>query len=217
MLGLLAAAVVTRYGALGDASYWEDEQLFFHIGLRVAQGAIPYVDVWDRKPPGLFLLYARFAKVWPSPWGFQLAALAAAWGTALALALMARGLTGREMAGWVAGVLYLVALLLFDGRSGEAGVFGNLLMAWAAWLVISRPGVRRGCGWPCCWRGWRSPSSRPRCSRASIWGWCWWRAPGRCRAAGGASRCGRRWARRRWRRWRDGWRRWAMQRPSGRR
>ena len=64
-LWLLALALFTRLGTLGDPNFWEDEQLFRYIGKAILDGAVPYVDVWDRKPPGLFLLFALFAAVSP--------------------------------------------------------------------------------------------------------------------------------------------------------
>ena len=52
----LILALISRYFVFGDTNYHEDELLFFTIGQRMHDGALPYVDIWDRKPPGLFLL-----------------------------------------------------------------------------------------------------------------------------------------------------------------
>lgn len=133
----LILALLTRYGALGDRAYAGDEQLFLYIGKSILHGAIPYVDVWDRKPVGLFLLYAVFSGISPSPWSFQIGSLIAVSATALALGLLARDITQRGVAAYISGAIYIVALLPFDGRSGEAGVFAALPMAWAAWIVLT--------------------------------------------------------------------------------
>lgn len=35
-----------------------DDQLFGYFGWRIAHGAVPYVDVWDNKPPGIYWINA---------------------------------------------------------------------------------------------------------------------------------------------------------------
>ena len=35
-----------------------DEQYYLLVGDRMLHGALPYVDIWDRKPLGLFLIFA---------------------------------------------------------------------------------------------------------------------------------------------------------------
>jgi 4-amino-4-deoxy-L-arabinose transferase-like glycosyltransferase len=35
-----------------------DDQMFGYYGWRISQGAVPYVDVWDNKPPGIYWLNA---------------------------------------------------------------------------------------------------------------------------------------------------------------
>lgn len=137
-LWLLALALFTRLGTLGDPNFWEDEQLFRYIGKAILDGAVPYVDVWDRKPPGLFLLFALFAAVSPASLSFQVAALVAVAGTGLALGLLARELSGNIRSSYAAGCLYITALVLFGGRGGEANVFVTLPVAWAAWLCFAR-------------------------------------------------------------------------------
>jgi len=54
-------ALVTRYG---------DPALFWHIGKEWRHGKIPYQEVWDSKPPGIFLINAIADAVSPeSFWG----------------------------------------------------------------------------------------------------------------------------------------------------
>jgi hypothetical protein len=40
-----------------------DAQLFAYIGLKWTQVYIPYVDIWDPKPPGIFAVNG-----WPASW-----------------------------------------------------------------------------------------------------------------------------------------------------
>src|SRR3546814_14232447 len=56
---LVAAAFALRGRYFGIPHLHVDEQFYLLVGDRILNhGAIPYVDIWDRKPVGLFLLYA---------------------------------------------------------------------------------------------------------------------------------------------------------------
>ena len=54
---MLFAAVCVRALTFGNPIVHVDEEFYFVTAQRMLEGAIPYVDVWDRKPIGLFLLY----------------------------------------------------------------------------------------------------------------------------------------------------------------
>ena len=135
---MLAVSLVTRWTMLGDPNYHYDETLFFLIGQRMHDGLLPYVDLWDRKGPGLFALYYLFAGISDSVLSYQVAALAFAALTAFLIARIAQLYTGR-LGAVLAGVLYLVMLPRFLGGGGQAGVFFNLPIVLAAWLVLARP------------------------------------------------------------------------------
>ncbi|MEO5705895.1 MAG: hypothetical protein ABIT10_05280 [Alteraurantiacibacter sp.] len=133
----LLIALVTRYTVLGDPNYHDDESLFFLIGQRMHDGFVPYVDIWDRKGPGLFVLFWLFAGISDSVLAYQIPALAFAALTAFVLARIAYLYTGR-MGALLAGTFYLVLLPRVLGGGGQAGVWFNLLTVVAAWLVLSR-------------------------------------------------------------------------------
>lgn len=59
-LMLLAFAVLTRMRDFGNPVAHVDEQYYLLVGDRILHGARLYIDLWDRKPPGLFLLFAGF-------------------------------------------------------------------------------------------------------------------------------------------------------------
>lgn len=60
LLGLLLAEMILilRFPYIGYPEIHVDEQFYLLVGDRVLHGQIPYVDVWDRKPVGLFILFA---------------------------------------------------------------------------------------------------------------------------------------------------------------
>ena len=40
-----------------------DEGMFYHIGQQISQGALPYRDVWEHKPPVAFYIFAAVLKI----------------------------------------------------------------------------------------------------------------------------------------------------------
>src|SRR5262245_35140099 len=70
----LAFALVTRVSVFGDTNYFNDELLYLLIGQRMHEGLLPYVGLWDRKGPGLFLIYYLFAAFSQSVLTYQVAA-----------------------------------------------------------------------------------------------------------------------------------------------
>jgi len=61
LLLIIAVAVATRIVAWWNPVAHVDDQFYLLAGQELLKGHWPYVDVWDRKPLGLFLLYAGIA------------------------------------------------------------------------------------------------------------------------------------------------------------
>ncbi|MBO9713022.1 hypothetical protein [Sphingomonas sp.] len=140
---LLLVAIVARSVTFGNPVVHVDEEFYFVTARSMLEGALPYVDVWDRKPIGLFLLYTPAAALGMplGIWGYQAIALAAVVGTALLVVRLC------ERAGWSRGALpaaiaYILWLNFLDGQGGQAPVFYNLLMTAAAAMLAPRPGDR---------------------------------------------------------------------------
>ncbi len=134
-LTLLMAAVVTHVGFIGDPATY-DEQFYLVVADRMWHGALPYVDIWDRKPILLFLIYAAFRPF--SSDGIvacQIGAMLFATMTAFVIVVVARRFANSRGA-WLAGLAYLLYLPLLHGRGGQSPVFYNLFLVLAAWEVI---------------------------------------------------------------------------------
>ena len=71
---MLAAALLTRCANLGDWNFEVDDQYFAMIGHRMLAGDTLYVDIFDRKGPALYLVFAGLAALGTSPVAYQLAA-----------------------------------------------------------------------------------------------------------------------------------------------
>ncbi len=131
-------ATIARWRVFGNPVVQIDEQFYLLVGGRMLHGALPYVDIWDRKPIGLFLLYAGFRALGGSGvLTYQIAALISVWATALILFAMARRVA--PPAGALAGaILYVLWLNLAGGEAGQAPVYYNLPVAGAIALIFFR-------------------------------------------------------------------------------
>src|SRR3569832_393204 len=152
LLLLVAVAFLIRARDFGNPLIDSDEQFYLLVGDRILHGTLPYVDLWDRKPIGLFLVYAAIRLLGGD--GIiqnQLVATACVGATAVMIAIVARRITSPGAA-LFAGFLYIPALAMCGGEGGQAPIFYNPLMAIAAWLVIGALDSdaaslrRRGCG-----------------------------------------------------------------------
>ncbi len=139
---LIVVALVTRFQQFGNPILHIDEQFYLLVGDRMLRGAVPYVDIWDRKPIGLFLIYAAIRCLGGAGIiQYQLVASAFAVATALVVERIAASLV-RSYASVAAGVLYLLWIPLLTGQGGQSPVFYNLFMALAALAVIRAEAAR---------------------------------------------------------------------------
>lgn len=144
MVFLTLLALVTRLSVFGDGAYTDDEAFYVLVGQRLHAGHMLYVDVWDRKGPGLFALFYLITALSDTIVIAQIAGLIAATLTAFTAALIADRLFGRASA-FLAGAAYLILLPFYGGGAAQSPVFYNLLMAVAALLVVqSRDDLRLG-------------------------------------------------------------------------
>lgn len=134
---LLAFAVLIRSPAYGEWNFSVDDQFYALVGERILHGDLLYVDIWDRKGPLLYLIFAIIGLVSPTMLAYQLvgtlSAALGAYGVNRISSLIAS--PGSAM---LAGIAYLALLSRFEGDNLEAGVFFNSLLIAAAWLLVSR-------------------------------------------------------------------------------
>ena len=143
---LLGIALALRIWDFGNPVIHVDEQYYLLVGDRMLHGAVPYIDIWDRKPIGLFLLFAAL-RLLPGDGilAYQIAATFAAAATAIIVHHSAALLGARPRGALAAGAVYLIGLSLLGGRGGQSPVFYDLPMVLAAWLTWQTlAGRRRG-------------------------------------------------------------------------
>ena len=141
-LALLTVAIVTRMAVFGDPVAHVDDEFYLLTGHAMLGGQWPYVDIWDRKPIGLFLIYEAIAAIGGghSVLATHLIATLFAAATAFVIARIA-ALFAPPRAALLAGATYLVAIPMFGGQAAQSPIFYNLFMAAAA-LLLMRAAVR---------------------------------------------------------------------------
>lgn len=141
----LLLALALRVHVFGDPNYRMDESFYLLVGEQLNKGVQLYTGIWDRKPPGLYLIYALAARATNAVLAYQvlawLSAGLTAWILTKIVAPFAQGKAAMLCAFW-----YLVSLNLLDGGGGQSPVFYNLPMALAG-LLITRTALDRG-GFP---------------------------------------------------------------------
>jgi 4-amino-4-deoxy-L-arabinose transferase-like glycosyltransferase len=145
---ILVAAFAIRCCQFGNPLIQVDENFYLLVGDRMLHGgALPYVDIWDRKPVGLFLLFAAIRLLGGEGIvQYQIVATLFAAGTALLIVRIAEPMAGM-LAGVVAGIVYILLLGLLGGSGGQAPVFYNLFVAGAALATLTattKPDISAG-------------------------------------------------------------------------
>jgi hypothetical protein len=133
--GLLAFALLARAQTFNNPVLGFDEQFYLLVGDRMLQGAVPYLDIFDRKPLGLFLIYAAIRELGGDGFvQYKLVACGFVTVTAFLIYRAARPISSTFAAG-VAACLYILWLNFTGGEGGQAQVFCNLPMLMAAMLT----------------------------------------------------------------------------------
>ena len=147
--GLALAVIAARAQTFGDPVLGFDEQYYLLVADRMLHGAVPYIDIWDRKPIGLFLLYAGAILPSGDPFlNYKLLAAGFVWATTAVIYRTAQADAGRT-GGVIAALLYVLWLNFMEGEGGQAPVFYNLPVLLAAALtrraVAGGQNFARGC------------------------------------------------------------------------
>jgi hypothetical protein len=135
LLGLALFVVILRGYSFGNPVNDFDDQLYSFIGGRMLHGELPFVDWFDRKPFGLFAIFA-IAHLFggPSSMAYQGLAMAFVLGGGFLTYHLARPMADRLGAA-IAGCFYVVLITLFAGPSGQSEAFFVPIMLLAAALV----------------------------------------------------------------------------------
>jgi hypothetical protein len=141
---LAVFTIVVRGAWFGDPNADFDEQLYSLIGNAMLDGKLPFVDLWDRKPWGLFAIFA--AAHWiggPGPLAYQALGTVFTLAGALMTVALARKFVDRPTS-LVAGTLYVLLMTIYGAYSGNSEVFHVPMMLAMAILVrdVDHPQAR---------------------------------------------------------------------------
>lgn len=123
--------ILLRLPTFGNPMLDYDEQLYLVVGDRILHGQLPYVDLWDRKPIGLFLFYAGVRLLGGGGIiQYQLmAALCVAVTSSVIWSIVRR--SAGMLQGFVAALAYVLLLNVLSGMGGQTPVIYNALTACA--------------------------------------------------------------------------------------
>ncbi|WP_051504163.1 ArnT family glycosyltransferase [Sphingomonas jaspsi] len=139
---IVLVAVATRIVSWWNPIAHVDDQFYLLGGQELLRGHWPYIDIWDRKPLGLFLIYAGIAAIGGSSvLVLNLVATSFAAATAMVVRQIAMRIAGPGAA-LMAALTYLIVLPLYGGQNGQSPVFYNLFIA-GAFLVLLRSAERQ--------------------------------------------------------------------------
>ena len=133
---IVCACFLIRLPTFGNPVLEFDEQLYLLVGDRMLHGHLPYVDLWDRKPIGLFLFYAGVRLFGGSGIvQYQIAATLCVAITASFIWTISRR-TVRMIPAFVVALAYVLFLNVLSGTGGQASVIYNAFTACAAWAAF---------------------------------------------------------------------------------
>lgn len=145
LLGLLLFALLIRGLTFTTPVIGFDEQFYLLVGDQMVHNhALPFVDIFDRKPIGLFLIFG-FVRLFGGDGFLQYKLVALLWVVASAFLITRTARTySSPRASLAAGALYILMLNFMEGEGGQAEIFLNLpvlmagLLVWRAWETEER-------------------------------------------------------------------------------
>jgi 4-amino-4-deoxy-L-arabinose transferase-like glycosyltransferase len=141
-LVLLALTFVLRMPAFFTPVFNSDETFLATQAHVLGDGGQLYEDAIDRKPPIVPYVYAATFAFFETTalWSVRVVAMLAVAITALLLAIEARRRYGAR-AGWIAGVMFVVAMVLFAPQDGQAANFEVFMLpSMTAAILFARRG-----------------------------------------------------------------------------
>ena len=142
---MLVAVVLLLPGALDVAGPYLDAAVFSDVGASIRNGGVLYVDAWDHKPPGIFLVDAASQAVLPflPSWGAAWVASVIFTGITLLLVGVVLRANGGDRGIWLSLCAAAVCLTVYPvAVGGGLAEVPALAFAMAAFVSVQRSGVR---------------------------------------------------------------------------
>jgi 4-amino-4-deoxy-L-arabinose transferase-like glycosyltransferase len=150
--GLFLLALLTRLPAFALSVVDWDESLYFIMAEQWRAGHLPYTTVLDNKPIGVYAIFAAFQSLLgDSPVSMRVAGVLAIAATAILVWRITRHLLrdlvplAAELAGALAGVLFIVTTISDDGIASNTEIFMEAFTCLGMLLALT-PAGRIGLG-----------------------------------------------------------------------
>lgn len=135
-IAIVIIAIATRIVSWWNPVAHVDDQFYMLAGYDLLHGRWPYIDIWDRKPLGLFILYAGIAAIGGKS-VLVMNLIATAFAAATAVVIRQIALRFAPPAAAALGALtYLLVIPLYGGQNGQTPVFYNLLIVGSMLLLL---------------------------------------------------------------------------------
>jgi hypothetical protein len=121
--------------------YGRDQGIYATVAASILRGGMPYRDVWDFKPPGIYVIYALSrAILGPGQWAIRAFEVAGLGGVAYGFVVLSRRFYGTAAVGILAIALaVLVHAELEFWHTAQPESFGGMLTVFALVLASYEP------------------------------------------------------------------------------
>jgi O-antigen/teichoic acid export membrane protein/4-amino-4-deoxy-L-arabinose transferase-like glycosyltransferase len=143
-LALLVLTVLFRSSTFFTAAADWDESVYLLVSRSLLEGHLPYTEVWDHKPPGIYVIFAGAQAVFGhSMLAIRLLSCLVVALTCVVLYKFGRSMTGGSQAAGVAAAgLYGASSLLNGGLAANTEIFFAPLVALAFYGLLGAPHLR---------------------------------------------------------------------------
>ncbi len=140
-------AVLLRFQVFHQSVYDWDESVYLVVSDSILRGHLPYIEIWDHKPPLIYYVFALFQIV------FGQSVMAIRWGGCVCITISAMGLyfIGREIlrrrdCGLLAGIFYLTYGVQNSGLASNSEIIFAPLVIFSVYHFcrhLARPSSSR--------------------------------------------------------------------------
>ena len=137
LLAVIAFIIFLRAPSLFEPYWYGDEGIYLAVGQALQRGAVLYRDIWDNKPPLLYLIYA----ISPTLFWAKLSATVFVLGTITAVYLLSQKIFSSTTRSTVYSLLttaisgIFLSLPLLEGTIANAELYFTLPIVWGAYIV----------------------------------------------------------------------------------
>lgn len=131
-------AFIIRSGTFLQSSYDWDENLYVLGARSILDGYLPYIKIWDHKPPGIFFLFAPVLFFFESPiMAIRVLSCLAIGMTAYFLCMIIYfSKKNGYISGLVCGLLYVLFTLNNGGCAANTEIFYLFFISFSLFLII---------------------------------------------------------------------------------